>query len=256
MKIRILGAHNMESKDTRYISLLIDDVLALDAGALTSSLSQEEQQKLKAVLLTHQHYDHMRDLPALGINFSLHGNTLDIYGAKAVYNVLTTHLLNDVVYPNFLTKPEQKPSLRFTEMEPGKELTVAGYTVLTVPVTHAYPTTGYQVTSPDGKKVFYSGDTGPSLADAWRQIAPDLLIIEVTSLNKWREFSLQTGHLTAELLKQELDSFREIRGYLPQVVLVHMNPLDEKVIKSEVAAATGALKTTIRFGHEGMILRL
>ena len=256
MKIRILGAHNMESRDTRYMSLLIDDVLAIDAGALTSSLSQAEQQKLKAVLVTHQHYDHMHDIPALGMNFYVNDNTLDIYGAKAVYNVLTAHLLNDVVYPNYLTKPEKKPSLRFTEMEAGKAVTVAGYTVLTVPVTHAYPTTGYQVTSPDGKKVFFSGDTGPSLGDAWRQIAPDLLIIEVTMLNKWREFALQTGHLTAELLKQELESFREIKGYLPQVVLVHMNPLDEKVIKSEVAAATGALKTTIRFGYEGMILRL
>jgi len=256
MKIQILGAHNLESKDTRYISLLIDDVLAIDAGALTSTLSQAEQQKLKAVLLTHQHYDHMRDIPALGINFSLHGTTLDIYGAKAVYDVLTAHLLNDIVYPNFLTKPEQKPSLRFTEMEPGKSVSVAGYTVLTVPVTHAYPTTGYQVTAPDGKKVFLTGDTGPSLADAWRQISPDLLITEVTALNKWREFALQTGHLTAELLKQELESFREIKGYLPQVILVHMNPLDEKMIKSEVDAATGTLKTSIRFGREGMILRL
>jgi len=256
MKIQILGAHNIESKDTRYVSLLIDGVLAIDAGALTSSLTQAEQQKIKAVLITHQHYDHMRDIPALGINFSLHGNTLDIYGAKAVYDVLTAHLLNDVVYPNFLTKPEKKPSLRFTEMEAGKEIPVAGYKVLPVPVTHAFPTTGYQVTSPDGKKVFYSGDTGPSLADAWRQISPDLLIIEVTSLNKWREFSLQTGHLTAELLKQELESFREMKGYLPQVALVHMNPLDEKVIKSEVAVTVGALKIPIHFGHEGMILRL
>jgi len=256
MKIRILGAHNMESKDTRYMSLLIDDVLAIDAGALTSTLSLTEQQKLKAVLVTHQHYDHMHDIPALGMNFYVQDNTLDIYGAKAVYNVLTAHLLNDTIYPNYLTKPEKKPSLRFTEMEAGKAVNVAGYMVLTVPVTHAYPTTGYQVTSADGKKVFYSGDTGPSLADAWRQISPDLMIIEVTMLNKWREFALQTGHLTAELLKQELDSFREIKGYLPQVVLVHMNPLDEKVIKSEVAAAAGALKTSIRFGHEGMILRL
>jgi hypothetical protein len=35
-----------------------------------------------------------------------------------------------------------------------------------------------------------------------------------------------------------------------------MNPLDEKVIQSEVAAATGALKTRIRFGREGLIFRL
>ena len=36
-----------------------------------------------------------------------------------------------------------------------------------------------------------------------------------------------TGHLTPELLKQELVTFRELKGYLPEVVAVHMNPAFE-----------------------------
>jgi ribonuclease BN (tRNA processing enzyme) len=255
MKIQILGAHNIESKDSRFISLLIDDVLAIDAGALTSSLTQAAQQKLKAVLLTHQHYDHIRDIPALGINFSLHETTLDIYATRATYNVLQTNLLNDIVYPDYMAKPPGKPSLRFRELEAGKAATVAGYIVFPVTVNHGVPTVGYQITSVDGKKVFYTADTGPGLADAWRQISPDLLISEVTALNKWRDFALQTGHLTPALFQQELESFREIKGYLPQIVLVHMNPIDEKAIKAEMAAVAGTLNITVRFGHEGMILR-
>ena len=39
MKIRILGAHNIESAKTGCTSFLIDDVLAVDAGALTRNLS-------------------------------------------------------------------------------------------------------------------------------------------------------------------------------------------------------------------------
>jgi len=70
MKIRFLGAHNYETKDTRLVSLLIDDVLAIDVGGLSSSLSFEEQCKIKAVLLTHQHYDHVRDIPTLAMNLS------------------------------------------------------------------------------------------------------------------------------------------------------------------------------------------
>ena len=46
MDITILGAHNTESEKTRLTSLLIDDVLAIDAGALTSSLSFGAQQNL------------------------------------------------------------------------------------------------------------------------------------------------------------------------------------------------------------------
>ncbi len=79
MNIRFLGAHNCEWPKTRLISLLIDDVLAIDAGALTSSLSLEGQQKIKAILLTHQHYDHVRDIPTLAMNLFLSGATTKVY---------------------------------------------------------------------------------------------------------------------------------------------------------------------------------
>jgi ribonuclease BN (tRNA processing enzyme) len=256
MKIRILGAHNIESSESRCISLLVDDVIAIDAGALTSSLSQAEQQKLKAVLLTHQHYDHIRDIPALGMNFYLHEKTMDIYTTQATYNVLSANLLNDIVYPDYMTNPPEKPALRFRKMEAGKEEIITGYTVLPVTTTHAVPTVGYQITSAGGKKAFYTADTGPGLADVWRQVSPDLLISEVTMLNKYDDFARQSGHLTPALFQREMESFREIKGYLPQIVLVHMNPIDEKGIKEEIGAVARALNTTIRFGHEGMLLRL
>jgi ribonuclease BN (tRNA processing enzyme) len=256
MKIQILGAHNIESRETRFVSLLIDDVLAIDAGALTSSLSRVAQQKLKAVLLTHQHYDHLRDVPALGIHFSLHETTLDIYATQATHNVITTHLLNDITYPDYTSKPPEKPSLRLRELQAGQEETIVGYNVLPVTVNHAVPTVGYQITSADGKKMFYTGDTGPGLAEVWRQISPHLLITEVTALNKYDDFARKTGHLTPKLLQKELESFREIKGYLPRIVIVHMNSLDEKGIKAETNEAVRALHTAIRFGHEGMILRL
>ena len=38
MKIRFLGVHNIESDKAKLLSILIDDVLALDAGGLTSLL--------------------------------------------------------------------------------------------------------------------------------------------------------------------------------------------------------------------------
>ncbi|GAH38128.1 unnamed protein product, partial [marine sediment metagenome] len=79
MKIQILGAHNCESQNSKLITLLIDDTLAIDAGGLTSSLSFPAQQKLKAILLTHQHYDHIRDVPAIAMNFYLAGATINIY---------------------------------------------------------------------------------------------------------------------------------------------------------------------------------
>jgi ribonuclease BN (tRNA processing enzyme) len=256
VEIRILGAHNIESKTTGTISLLIDGVLAIDAGALTSRLTFAEQQKLKAVLLTHQHYDHIRDIPALAMNFWLHDNAIDIYGTQTTYDVLKSHLVDDVIYPDFFARPPEKPALRFNEVKPGGEIAIAGYNVLAVEVGHSVPAIGYQIAASDGKKVFYTADTGPGLAEVWRKISPDLLMVEVTALNKYHDFALKAGHLTAELLQRELESLREIQEDLPRIVLVHMNPLDEKGIKREIMKVAGALNTTIQFGREGMRLRL
>lgn len=256
MKIQILGAHNCESQNSKLISLLIDDVLAIDAGGLTSSLSFEAQQKIKAILLTHQHYDHIRDIPAIAMNCFFQETTINIYSTQAVYDVLTTHLLNDKIYPNFLEKPQDKPAIKFTVIEPKKVGQIEGYSILAVPMNHSVPTVGYQVTSPDGKIVFYAADTGPDLADCWQYISPHLLIIEVTAPNRYEESVRKLLHLTPSLLKQELKCFRKLKGYLPQVVVSHMYPPQEKEIEAEIAVIAKSLNNPITLAREGMLLHL
>ncbi len=256
MEIQVLGAHNCESQSSKFISLLIDDTLAIDAGGLTSSLSFETQRKLRAILLTHQHYDHIRDVPAIAMSLYLQGKTISIYSIQTVYDVLSSYLLDGKLYPKFLEQREQEPTVKFIIIAPHKVEHIAGYSVLAVPVNHSVPTVGYQITSPDGKIVFYTGDTGPGLTSCWQRISPQLLIAELTAPNKYEEFAQQSGHLTPSLLAQELVSFRELKGYLPQVILVHMNPDLEKEIASEVAVVAKDLDNPITLGYEGMRLRL
>lgn len=256
MKIRILGAHNIESKDTGCACLTIDGVLALDAGAITSRLSLKAQQKLQTVLLTHRHYDHVKDIPALGMNFFLLGKTLEIYTIQSVYDDLSHYLLDGTLYPDFRVRPPEKPSLKFVIIEPGREISIGRYKVLAVPVNHAVPGIGFQVTSPEGKKLFYTSDTGPGLAECWRQVSPDMLIIEVTTTNKDRDFAIESGHLTPALLQVELEGFRKIKGYLPQVVTLHANPFYQDEIATELSVVGGDLNTKIKLGYEGMQLDL
>ena len=256
MKIRFLGAHNCERQNQKLVSLLIDGVLAIDAGSLTSSLPLEEQKKIKAVLLTHQHYDHVRDIPALAMNLFLGGAATRIYSIPAALDVLARHLLNDEIYPDFRQKPEQKPTLGFTVIEPHRAETIEGYTVLAVPVHHGVPTVGYQVTSADGKSVFYTGDTGPGLTECWRQVSPQLLIIEVTASDKYTDWAAGAGHLTPALLKQELESFKKVNGYLPRVAAVHMNPALEEEIAAELAAVAKEVGCSITLACEGMEISL
>lgn len=255
MKIRFLGAHNCETKDTRLVSLLVDDVLAVDVGGLTSGLPFEAQQKIEAVLLTHQHYDHVRDIPLLAMNSFLGGTSVTVYSTPVVLGVLDKHLLNEVVYPDFRLKPPDKPCIVFSEVKPNKAQMILGYDVLPVPVKHGVPTVGYQLAK-EGKSFFYTGDTGPGLDECWNGVSPQLLITEVTGSNRFTEWAKGGGHLTPSLLERELIGFREAKGYLPPVVVVHMSPHLEKEIVPEVAAVAKKLDATIGLAYEGMEINL
>jgi ribonuclease BN (tRNA processing enzyme) len=256
MNIRFLGAHNLEARGSRFVSLLIDDVLALDAGGLTADLPLTEQLRLKAVLLTHHHYDHIRDIPALAMNFFLQEATIDIYAIQSVGDALDSHLLNGQLYPRFQEMPEDRPTVRFKAVAPFKSTNIEGYDVLAVPVKHSIATVGYQITAPDGKAVFCAGDTGPGLAAVWELVSPQLLVIEVTSPDKYSEWAADSGHLTPCLLEQELTSFQKLKGFLPQVVTVHMNPMLIEEISMELAVVAKALGASVTPAVEGMQIRL
>jgi ribonuclease BN (tRNA processing enzyme) len=255
MKVRFLGAHNCETKDAKLVSLLVDEVLAIDAGGLTSSLSLEAQHKLKAVLLTHQHYDHIRDIPTLAMNLFLGGANTTIYSIPQVFKVLENNLMDGVIYPDFRQRPPDKPTVSFNVIEPNKVQKILDYDVLAVPIKHGVPTVGYQL-SAGGKTFFYTSDTGPGLAECWRDVSPQLLITEVTAPNKYTKWAAEGGHLTPSWLERELTDFRKLKGYLPPVITVHMSPHLEKEIATEIAEVAKALDASVTLAREGMEISL
>lgn len=252
MELKILGAHNCETRDARLTSLLIDGRLAIDAGGLTSSLTYSEQMAIRAILITHHHFDHIRDLATLGMNVFASG-PVNVYATESVLETIASYLFDGVLYPEFHRKPSpDRPALKLCPIEPNKQTAIEGYTVLPLPVSHVIPTIGYQVTSPDGKALFYTGDTGKGLTKVWKAISPDLLLIEVTVPEKYRKAAEEHGHLSTQLFKEELLSFKKLKGYLPRIITVHMSPHIENDIRKEVAQVAAELGAEITVGYEGM----
>jgi len=258
VEIQILGAHQLELKGTRLTSLLIDGILVVDAGGLTSALSLTEQKKIKAVLLTHHHFDHTRDLVTLAANAAYYWQgQLKVYALSYTLDVVTNCLLDGKIYSNFLEYPsKEKPTLILEAIEPHNRKTIAGYGVLALPVKHSVPTIGYQITSSDGKSLFYTGDTTVGISDCWQHISPQLLIAEVIGPNKYGDWLKKAGHLSAELLKEELTQFRQLKGYLPRVIVIHIGNLFEQEIKEEVAQVAQELDADISLGYEDMKITL
>ena len=258
MEIQILGAHQLELKGTRLTSLLIDGILVVDAGGLTSALSLTEQKKIKAVLLTHHHFDHTRDLVTLAANAAYYWQgQLKVYALSYTLDVVINCLLDGKIYSNFLEYPsKEKPTLILEAVEPYSRNTIAGYDVLAVPVKHSVPTVGYQITSSDGKSLFYTSDTTVGISDCWQHISPQLLIAEVTGPNRYGDWFKKAGHLSARLLKEELTQFRRLKGYLPRVIVIHIGNPFEQEIKEEVARVAQELEADISLGYEDMKVTL
>jgi phosphoribosyl 1,2-cyclic phosphodiesterase len=258
VEIQILGAHQLELKGTRLTSLLIDGTLVVDAGGLTSALSLTEQKKIKAVLLTHHHFDHTRDLVTLAANAAYYWQgQLKVYALSYTLDVVTNCLLDGKIYSNFLEYPsKEKPTLILEAIEPYNGKTIAGYDVLALPVKHSVPTIGYQIISSDGKSLFYTGDTTVGISDCWQHISPQLLIAEVIGPNQYGDWLKKAGHLSAELLKEELTQFRQLKGHLPRVIVIHIGNLFEQEIKEEVAQVAQELEADISLGYEDMKVTL
>lgn len=254
MKVQILGAHQFESKGARLTSFLIDGILAVDAGGLTSALSVEEQRKIRAVLLTHHHFDHTRDLVTLAANFGYYWRgQVEVYGLDYTLGVVTDCLLDGKMYVNFLEYPsKEQPCVLLRSIKAYEQMNIAGYEVLAVPSSHSVPTVGYQIGSLQGEKLFYTGDATVGISQCWNYISPRLLITEVTGPNKYGDWLKKTGHLSAALLKEELIQFRQLKGYLPRVVVVHIGNAFAAEIEREIAEIAQQLDADISLGHEDM----
>jgi cAMP phosphodiesterase len=252
MELEILGAHNCESESARLTCLLVDRVLAIDAGGLTSSLSIDEQLHLKAVLITHHHFDHVRDLATLGMNLWSSG-PLPVYGLESSLQTVLIHIFNGVLYPDFTSRPSpEKPAFKFHPVAPGKVFTVGSYSILPFLVNHGIPTAGYQITGADRKSFVYTGDTHRLPEATWQGLAPRLIVSEVTVPDKYESMARESGHLTPKMLKDELLAFKKIHKYIPPVITVHMSPHLEDDIQKELSRVAEDLGTEITCGYEGM----
>ncbi len=255
MNIRILGAHNYESATTRLPSLVVDGVLAMDAGALSAGLSLEEQEKLQSILITHRHFDHIRDIATLGLA-TMGAGTTHLYSIADALEAITAHLINGVLYPKLHERPSpDAPSIQLHQLEPLQPQEIMGYHVLPIPVNHSVPTVGYQVTSSQGKRLFYTSDTGPA-SHCWQHVSPDLIVIETTLPNGMEEAALASTHLTPQLLQRELEEFQKLKGYIPPVVAVHLNPYFEDEIQHQIAELATILNAVISVGYEDMLIKL
>src|SRR5215469_4187100 len=82
-------------------SCLFNSTIALDAGPLAFYGSLARLRRIKHILLTHSHIDHVASLPMFLDNvYDGSGNCPIIYGHEATLECLRTDLFNNRLWPD------------------------------------------------------------------------------------------------------------------------------------------------------------
>jgi len=255
MDLKILGCHGGETPKHRTSSFLIDDRLGIDAGAITGTLSLEEQRKIEAIVVSHAHLDHVRDLATVADNRCQQGGPpLTIAGTPATLKALRKHFFNDHLWPDFsqIMTPEG-PTIRFQEIAPEKTADVAGRKVTPVLVTHTIETAGFVIES-EGGAVAYSGDTGPT--DRFWEVLEgrdDLraLLMEVSFPNDQARLARVSGHHTPATLETELEKLKD-HAELP-ILLYHIKPVFQARVERELARIQSRNLTILQLGDQFLL---
>jgi ribonuclease BN (tRNA processing enzyme) len=251
MKLTVLGCSGGIGSGRHTTCLKIDGDVLIDAGSGLTTLDFEQLLAIDHVFITHAHLDHVLGLPLLLDSVGdLRGTALTVHALPEVLDVLSTHLFNWQLWPDFRKIPsEAAPWLRFEPLGLGEAFTLKGRTFRPLPANHVVPACGLHVATAAGSLAF-SGDTTHSDAFvAALNAIPDLrhLIIETSFENELFEIAKASKHHWPDSLAAELQAL----GVRPDVWITHLKPGNESAIMDElrIAAPNWGLEA-LRQGQE------
>ena len=240
MELRVLGCSGGEAEGHRLTGLLVDGVLAIDAGCLTQALTLPEQVGIRQIFISHSHLDHICTLPFFTKNLFGHIQVpVEIHALPETLDALRRHLFNDEIWPDFSVIPSpDNPIIRFTEIVPGQPIEAEGLRVTPIPVNHLVPCVGYLVED-DHSAFLFSSDTAETeqiYEVANRTPNLRLFITEASFPNEQTWLADASKHLTPEKLGREL---QKLKAQVP-VGVYHLTPGDRSIMLPQLNAVGDA----------------
>jgi len=215
---------------------LVNDTLAIDAGAVGLLQPLAAQVRIRHVVLTHAHIDHVATLPLFLENiYTGAAEAVTVHGTQPVLDALQQDVFNDRLWPNFVSlSPPEAPLLRLSLLEPGRPVVLDGLRITPVPVQHVVPTVGLLVEDGTTAALFPS-DTAPTDA-IWEvaNAAPNLkaVFLEATFPEEKAELAAVSEHLTPRLFAREVAKLRRP----VDLFAVHIKPRYRDRVVAELLA--------------------
>ena len=229
MRIELLpstfDAQGVATLDQRLTCFLVDDCVAVDAGSIAIALSDEQRDKVRDIIVTHPHMDHIASLPIfIDDLYPTLKEPLRIYATQEVIDLLERDVFNWNVYPRFSDlKNDYGPVMEYVPIPLGRPFSVAHLNVIATPVNHIVPTVGLIVS--DGQSsVAFSSDTAET-EEFWKLVNEvkqlDALLIEASFPNGMAKLAEVSRHFTPATLGQEL---KKLNHNGMDIMAVHIKP--------------------------------
>jgi len=237
MKLRILGCTGGIGPGLRTTALMIDKDVLIDCGSGVGDLTQEEQNGIRHIFLTHGHLDHIAFIPFLVDSAfeALVDDPITIHLQAETLDMLRQHIFNWQIWPDFAKLPDEKnPVIQYEVIAPGQKVMLDERIIEAVPVTHTQPAVGYRVQSPTGGSFAFSGDT-KSTDQFWSVLNSysnlDILIMECAYADHEEVLSQIAGHHRPSTLAEDLHKLQ----HEPELYITHHKPGEEVQIMQELA---------------------
>ena len=216
MKLQLLPTtfdENGCATDEQHLTcLIINDSVAIDAGSLATAIGGDRRKKIRNIVLTHAHLDHIAGLPIfIDDLFATLQKPVGVYATSEVINILERDIFNWSVYPRFSELKNQYGAvLRYHKFEPEKDFTAGNLNFKPIAVNHLVPSVGF-IVSDSAAKIAISGDTA-EMDRFWEILNGedkiDALLIECAFSDQLNELARSSHHLTPKKVQKELAKFR------------------------------------------------
>jgi cAMP phosphodiesterase len=214
---------------------VIDDSVAIDAGSLAMAVSPLQQSRIRNIVLTHAHLDHIAGLPLfIDDLFSTLTEPITIHATQPVIDTLERDIFNWSVYPRFSELSNTNgPVLRYEPFGQAEEFTVRNLTLRAIEVNHKVPSSGFLI-SDTATTIALSGDTSGTegfwaLVNSADEISA--ILLECAFPDELDELAVVSHHLTPRRMALELEKCEKDCP----VFIVNLKPMFRKVIVEQVS---------------------
>lgn len=255
MRVKILGCSGNLVGKYRTTSFLLDDSFLLDAGTVTEAIGRKGLRKIRHILISHTHMDHVKGLFPLVDELVMMGDySVELVSVAPVLDIITNNLLNNLIWPDFTVIPSVSNAvIRLKEVPLERPTILDRISITPVLMTHTVYTVGFVIRQDDGQGFMFTADTGPTkrfweVAEGEKDIR--FIIADVSFPNRLADLATLSGHMTPAMLMEKMDA----HGLGDRLFYVsHMKPVFAREIVAEFERSG---RKNIRFLKQSEILAL